>query len=44
MRIRVPNAVRDAVVGNAAVGLIKMLRWTDPHRMSDFAAKVMRKV
>jgi Kdo2-lipid IVA lauroyltransferase/acyltransferase len=44
MRIRVPNAVRDAVLGNAAVGLIKALRWTDPHRMSDFAAKVMRKV
>jgi KDO2-lipid IV(A) lauroyltransferase len=44
MRIRIPNAVRDAVVGNAAVGMIKMLRWTDPHRMSDFAAKVMRKV
>ncbi len=44
MRIRVPNAVRDAVLGNAAVGLIKMVRWTDPHRMSDFAAKVMRRV
>ncbi len=44
MRIRVPNAVRDAVVGNAAVGLIRMVRWTNPHRMSDIAAKVMRKV
>jgi KDO2-lipid IV(A) lauroyltransferase len=44
MRIRVPDAVRDAVLGNAAVGLIKMLRWTNPHRMSDFAAGVMRKV
>src|SRR6187401_2093664 len=44
MRIRVPNTVRDAVLGNAAVGMIKMLRWTDPHRMSDFAGSVMRKV
>ncbi len=44
MRIRVPNAVRDVFVGNAAVGLIKMLRWTNPHRMSDFAGRFMRKV
>ncbi len=27
-----------------AVGLIKMLRWTDPHKMSDFAGNLMRKV
>ncbi len=44
MRIRIPNAVRDAVLGNAAVGIIKMLRWTDPHRMSDFAGGLMSKV
>lgn len=44
MRIRIPNALRDAVLGNAAVGIIKMLRWTDPHRMSDFAGGLMRKV
>lgn len=44
MRIRIPNAVRDAVLGNAAVGLIKALRWTDPYRMSDFAASVMRRI
>ena len=42
MRIRVPNTVRDAVLGNAAVGMIKMLRWTDPHTMSDFAGSLMR--
>jgi KDO2-lipid IV(A) lauroyltransferase len=44
MRIRIPNAVRDAVLGNTAVGLIRMLRWTDPQRMSDFSAALMRKV
>jgi KDO2-lipid IV(A) lauroyltransferase len=44
MRIRVPDGVRDAVLGNAAVGMIRMLRWTDPHRMSDFAGGLMRKI
>ena len=44
MRIRVPDGFRDAVLGNAAVGLIKMLRWTDPHKMSDFSGALMRKV
>ncbi len=44
MRIRIPNSVRDAVLGPLAVGLLRAIRWTDPHRMSDFAGKLMRKV
>jgi KDO2-lipid IV(A) lauroyltransferase len=44
MRIRVPDRLRDAVLGNLAVGFLKAIRLTDPHRMSDFAAWVMRKV
>lgn len=44
MRIRIPNWFRDAVLGRLAVGLIKAIRWTDPHKMSDTAGAVMRKV
>jgi KDO2-lipid IV(A) lauroyltransferase len=44
MRIRVPNAIRDAVLGPLAVGMLKMIRLTDPHRMSDFAGGLMRRV
>lgn len=44
MRIRIPNSVRDAVLGRAAVGALKVIRWTDPHRMSDFAGNLMRRV
>lgn len=42
MRIRIPDGIRDAVVGNLAVGLIKAIRWTDPHKMSDIAGRFMR--
>ena len=42
MRIRVPNAIRDAVLGPLAVGMLKLIRLTDPHRMSDFAGGLMR--
>lgn len=44
MRIRIPNSVRDAVLGRGAVGALKAIRWTDPHRMSDFAGNLMRRV
>ncbi|KAB2885528.1 MAG: lipid A biosynthesis lauroyl acyltransferase [Pseudorhodoplanes sp.] len=44
MRIRIPNALRDALLGRLAVGLIKLIRLTDPHKMSDLAGRVMRKV
>jgi KDO2-lipid IV(A) lauroyltransferase len=44
MRIRIPNSIRDAVLGRLAVGALKAIRWTDPHRMSDFAGNLMRKV
>jgi Kdo2-lipid IVA lauroyltransferase/acyltransferase len=44
MRIRIPDRVRDAVVGNLAVGLIRLIRLGDPNRMSDFAGWVMRMV
>ncbi|MBZ0149682.1 MAG: lipid A biosynthesis lauroyl acyltransferase, partial [Pseudorhodoplanes sp.] len=44
MRIRIPNGLRDAVLGPLAVGMLKAIRWTDPHRMSDFAGNLMRKV
>lgn len=44
MRIRVPSAIRDAVLGPLAVGMLKLIRLTDPHRMSDFAGNVMRRV
>lgn len=43
MRIRIPNSVRDAVLGRLAVGALKAIRWTDPHRMSDFAGNLMRR-
>src|SRR5260221_1474840 len=44
MRIRIPNSIRDAVLGRGAVGALTAIRWTDPHRMSDFAGNLMRKV
>ena len=44
MRIRIPNSIRDAVLGRLAVGALKAIRWTDPHRMSDFAGNLMRRV
>src|SRR5689334_3734029 len=44
MRIRIPNSVRDAVLGPVAVGSLKAIRWTDPHRMSDFAGNLMRRI
>ena len=44
MRIRIPNSIRDAVLGRLAVGALKAIRWTDPHRMSDFAGNLMRRI
>ena len=44
MRIRIPNSIRDAVLGRLAVGALKAIRWTDPYRMSDFAGNLMRRV
>lgn len=44
MRIRIPNYLRDAVLGNLAVGALKAIRWTDPHKMSDFAGSLMRRM
>jgi len=44
MRIRIPDWLRDVVLGNLAVGLLKAIRWTDPHRMSDFAGNLMRRI
>jgi KDO2-lipid IV(A) lauroyltransferase len=32
------------VLGNLAVGLLKAIRLTDPHKMSDFAGNLMRRV
>ena len=44
MRIRIPDWLRDVVLGNLAVGLLKAIRWTDPHKMSDFAGNLMRRI
>lgn len=44
MRIRIPDALRDVVLGNLAVGLLKAIRLTDPHKMSDFAGNLMRRI
>jgi KDO2-lipid IV(A) lauroyltransferase len=44
MRIRIPDWLRDTVLGNLAVGLLKAIRLTDPHKMSDFAGNLMRRV
>jgi len=44
MRIRIPDWLRDVVLGNLAVGLLKAIRLTDPHKMSDFAGNLMRRV
>ncbi|MES1155243.1 MAG: lipid A biosynthesis lauroyl acyltransferase, partial [Pseudorhodoplanes sp.] len=30
------------MLGPVAVGMLKAIRWTDPHRMSDFAGNLMR--
>ena len=45
MRIRIPNSICVMRCSAAlAVGSLKAIRWTDPHRMSDFAGNLMRRV
>lgn len=44
MRIRIPNGLRDAILGPLAVGFITMIRWTNPQKMSDFSGWLMRKL
>jgi KDO2-lipid IV(A) lauroyltransferase len=36
--------LRDAVLGNLAVLVLKAVRLTDPHRMTDFAGRFMRRI
>ncbi|MBI4275856.1 MAG: lipid A biosynthesis lauroyl acyltransferase, partial [Rhizobiales bacterium] len=42
--VRTLGAIRDAILGNLAVLILKAVRLTDPDRMADFTGRFMRKI